>query len=102
MWEEEKRTGQGTQRGEEDKSETGMPGRVMSLLVMRAGMRGRVVALEGGHGFQTQVRTRGLVEGKTVEVVTRLPRGPVVVRVGATQVALGRGMAARVLVEVWD
>ncbi len=73
---------------------------IKSLLEMTPGMRGTVVALKGGHGFQTQVRARGLLEGKVVEVVTRLPRGPIVVRVGETEIALGRGMAMRVLVEV--
>lgn len=70
------------------------------LADMKGGMRGTIVALEGGRGLQNHLRTRGLAEGKMAEVVASLPHGPMVVRVGATQVALGRGMAARVLVEV--
>jgi len=76
-----------------------MAGTRVSLLEMRPGDTGVVVGLGGGRGFQNMLRSRGLVEGKEVQVVARLPGGPVVIRMGATEVAIGRGMAGRIWVE---
>ncbi|MBS3815848.1 MAG: ferrous iron transport protein A [Hadesarchaea archaeon] len=67
-----------------------------------AGVRAKVSRIEGGRGFQRRLRTRGIREGKTITVVTRQPRGPIVVRVGGTQLTMGRGMANKVVVEVGD
>lgn len=70
------------------------------LTDLRPGVAARVVRLEGGRGFQRQLRTRGIREGKKIELLTRQPRGPLVVRLGGTQITIGRGMARRVVVEV--
>lgn len=70
------------------------------LTDLRPGIVAKVLRLEGGRGFQRQLRTRGIREGKQIELLTRQPRGPLVVRLGGTQITIGRGMARRVVVEV--
>lgn len=67
---------------------------------LKPGVMARVSRLEGGRGFQRHLRTRGIREGEPISLVTRQPSGPLVVRVGSTQMTLGRGMAGKVIVEV--
>ena len=69
------------------------------LTELGPGEKAVVVALQGGRGLQARLRSLGLVEGQTVRKVSALAwGGPVVVEVKRTQVAIGRGMAGRILV----
>jgi len=60
-----------------------------------------VTGLDGGMGVRTHLNTLGIHVGDAVRVVERAPfRGPVLVEVHGTRVALGRGVAKKVKVEV--
>lgn len=73
----------------------------MKLTDLQPEQKARILRLEGGYGFQRNLRLRGIREGKTVEVITRQPiGGPVVISVDEREIAIGRGMASRVIVEV--
>ena len=62
--------------------------------------RARIVRLTGGHGFQRNLETMGVREGKVVEMLTRHPvGGPVVIRIDNLTITIGRGMAMRVMVQ---
>ncbi len=64
------------------------------------GGRFRVVSLRGGRGMVVRLNALGIREGVIVTKVSAVPAaGPVTVRVGASTVALGRGVAAKILVE---
>ncbi|MFQ6094789.1 MAG: ferrous iron transport protein A [Candidatus Bathyarchaeia archaeon] len=53
-----------------------------------------------GWGFQKRLMDMGLTPGTTITVVKSAPfRGPVEILVRGSRLALGRGMAERVLVE---
>jgi ferrous iron transport protein A len=67
---------------------------------MQKGARGRVVNVMGGHGAVEKLCAQGIVPGMIIEKTGELRGGPVLLRVGGAQVALGRGLAKRVLVEV--
>lgn len=67
---------------------------------MKKGTRGRVVDVIGGHGAVGKLSAQGIVAGMVVEKTGELRGGPVLIKVGGAQVALGRGLAKRVLVEV--
>jgi ferrous iron transport protein A len=54
--------------------------------------------LEGGSGFVGRLAALGFTPGAEVAVVRNSGRGPVIVSVLDTQIALGRGQADRVLV----
>lgn len=57
--------------------------------------------LEGGREFQRKVSNMGIRVGKQVEVVSCQPfKGPLVIKVDSMRLALGHGMASRVIVEV--
>jgi ferrous iron transport protein A len=61
----------------------------------------RVIAIDGGHGVRSHLNTLGIHIGDWLTVVERAPfRGPVLVEVNGTRVALGRGIAAKVKVDV--
>ena len=73
---------------------------VMDLTQMREGERGRVVDIQGGWGLLRKVDALGIRTGtEIVKVSSQLMRGPIIIRVGNTQVAIGFGMARRVIVE---
>jgi ferrous iron transport protein A len=67
---------------------------------MKKGTRGRVVDVVGGHGAAAKLSAQGIAPGMVVEKTGELRGGPVLLRVGGAQVAVGRGLAKRVLVEV--
>ena len=73
---------------------------VMPLSGIKAGSRGSVVAFEGGMAFQTRLVDMGLDLGCEIEVLRggENSAGPMLIAVGETRLALGRGMSERVLV----
>lgn len=69
------------------------------LTELPPGGQGTIIAVQGGRGFQTRLRNLGLAEGQMIRKVSHLAwGGPVVVEVKRSQVAIGRGMARKILV----
>ncbi len=61
--------------------------------------QGTIIALHGGRGFQARLRALGLAEGRVVRKLSALGwGGPVIVLINRAQVAIGRGMARRIVV----
>ena len=74
---------------------------IVSLAEMAPGQTGMVVSLEGGHGMMRRLAAMGLHRGAAVTKTSTQPfRGPIGVQVGNTEVAMGFGLARRVMVEV--
>ncbi len=71
---------------------------IVPLLSLAPNERGVVVDLMGGSNFRSRLYAMGLAPGAVVKVLGNYPRGPLIVEVSGTRIALGRGMAARVLV----
>ena len=57
-----------------------------------------VVAISGGRGFVSRLASLGFVPGASVTMVHNYGRGPIIVSVHQTHIALGRGQAAKILV----
>ncbi len=72
----------------------------LTLDKMKKGATGRVVDVIGGHGAVAKLSAQGIVRGMVVEKTGELRGGPVLLRVRGAQVAVGRGLAKRVLIEV--
>jgi len=68
----------------------------MTLSQLRTGEIARIVAIEGGRGLRQNLFLRGLIEGKVVRVISNY--GPVTVDVDRSVVAIGRGMARKIMV----
>jgi len=72
----------------------------IDLTQMKEGERGRVVDIQGGWGLLRKLEALGIRLGtEIVKVSSQLMRGPIIIRVGNTQVAIGFGMARRIIVE---
>ena len=71
------------------------------LTEMQEGEAGQVVAVHGGHGFRRRLEALGIRPGtKIVKKSSQIMRGPVIVKAGGTQIAIGFGMAGRIIVEI--
>jgi ferrous iron transport protein A len=74
--------------------------KTIDLTKLEWGESGTVVEINGGHGLVRRLESLGIRAGtKVTKVSSQLLRGPVTLRVNSFQVALGFGMARRVLVE---
>ena len=73
----------------------------MPLTQIEAGQPRRVVAIHGGEDIRTRLRMLGIRPGVKVTKVTGglFRNGPIVIKHGQTQTALGHGICSRILVE---
>ena len=74
---------------------------IVNLAKMKAGHSGTVVSLEGGSNFNLRLQNLGIRPGRKItKVSSHLWRGPITVQAGGANVALGFGMAERIMIEV--
>jgi ferrous iron transport protein A len=73
-----------------------------TLDMIQKGSKARVVSVAGGRGVMLKLSAQGIAPGMIVEKVGQLRGGPVLLKVGRCQVAVGLGLARRVFVEVVD
>jgi len=73
------------------------------LTMMKAGQHGRIVEIQGGTGMVNRLNSLGVRQGKRItKISSMLMKGPVTVQIGRTQVAMGFGIARRVILEVLE
>ena len=74
---------------------------ISNLTKLKSGQRGKVVEIQGGAGLIRQLESMGIRSGKRItKISAQFWRGPQIVSVDNSQVAIGFGMAGRILVEV--
>jgi ferrous iron transport protein A len=72
----------------------------LTLAEMKTGQTGIVVGVLGGRGLIQRLDALGIRPGKKLtKISSALFRGPVMLRVNNAQVAVGFGMARRIIVE---
>ena len=72
----------------------------LTLTEMKTGQTGIVIEVLGGHGLIRRLDALGIRPGRKVtKLSSTLFRGPVMLRVDNTQVAVGFGMARKIIVE---
>ncbi len=75
----------------------------MTLDMLAAGKSAVVVSLEGGRGMMARLDAMGVRSGKRVRMLSsQFMAGPITVLVDGRQVAMGRGIARRVVVQPVD
>ena len=75
--------------------------KLITLVQMRSGQSGRVTNIAGGHGLVNRLNSLGVRPGKRItKVSSMLMRGPVTIQLDSVQVAVGFGMAKRIMVEL--
>ena len=73
----------------------------LTLAEMKTGQTGTMVGVLGGHGLVQRLDALGIRPGKKVtKISSTLFHGPVTLRVDNAQVAVGFGMARKIIVEV--
>ncbi len=79
-----------------------MPNRKqITLRQMQPGQSGIVFQIQGGHGLINRLNALGIRPGqKIIKTGSTLMRGPVTIKVGTAQVAIGFGMANKIIVEL--
>jgi ferrous iron transport protein A len=76
-----------------------MPNEEDTLLVqLTPGVRAVVSELQGGRGFASRLAGMGISVGCQIEMLQNPARGPLLVRVRDTRIALGRGEASNIVV----
>ena len=73
----------------------------LPLIDLREGESGKITEIRSGRGFRMRLTEMGFDKGSTVKVVGKPGYGPIIVEVkGCCRIALGRGEAAKIIVEV--
>ena len=76
-------------------------GRLITLRQMWAGQIGIVAYIEGGYGLVNRLNALGIRPGKRItKISSMLMRGPVTIQLDSAQVAIGFGMANKIIVEL--
>lgn len=70
---------------------------MVQMTDLRNGEKAVITQITGGRGLRKKMTQRGIKEGNQVQMVSS-SKGPVVIECGGNQIALGRGMAKRVIV----
>ncbi|MCK4648544.1 ferrous iron transport protein A [bacterium] len=68
------------------------------LINLRPGEWARVLAIGGGRGIRQKLSLRGVQEGSKIRMISSYP-GPVIIEINRNMVALGRGMAGKIMVQ---
>ncbi|NOY77460.1 MAG: ferrous iron transport protein A [Calditrichaeota bacterium] len=73
----------------------------VSLDAVEPGSVGRVRDIVGGMGIRLRLEQMGIHPGDVIRIKRKgVLRGPILIESNGTEVALGRGIASRILVEV--
>ncbi len=73
----------------------------IQLTELNQGETGKVVEIIGGCGIHQKLDALGIRVGVEIKKISSISaRGPVVIEVGNTKIAIGYGMAKRVIVEL--
>lgn len=73
----------------------------LSLVELKENEVGKVVEILGGCGLYQKLDALGIRVGVELKKISSVvARGPVIVEVGNTKIALGYGMARKIIVEV--
>ena len=76
-------------------------GKLVTLRQMQSGQSGKVAQVQGGHGLVNRLNALGIRPNKRItKVSSMLMRGPVTIQLDSTQIAIGFGMANKIIVEL--
>lgn len=72
----------------------------ISLVQLKASHKGKIIEIIGGSNLQSRLMNMGVFKGKEVTKLSHVGlRGPVVIKAGRSVLALGHGVAAKVIIE---
>lgn len=71
----------------------------VSLSAVQNGEAVRIQKMQGGHRFLSRLASLGFTPGARLKVIQNFGRGPIIVSLRDTRVALGRGEADKIFVK---
>ena len=71
----------------------------MTLSRIDPGEEVTLIDIDGGRGLRSKLYSMGLVPGITLKILNRNGSGPVMIAVKDSRLAIGRGMAGKIIVE---
>lgn len=75
-------------------------GSSINLTQLKNGTKAKVIEIQGGHKVAAKLDAMEIVPGSVIlKKTSTLMRGPVVIEVGPMQLAIGYGMAQKIIVE---
>ncbi|OGS27929.1 MAG: hypothetical protein A2297_07985 [Elusimicrobia bacterium RIFOXYB2_FULL_48_7] len=76
---------------------------MINLNQLKNNEKAKVICVEGSHGFLRKLEALGITPGvEIVKTSSHFMRGPVIVSIRGTNVAIGFGMARRIMVEAFS
>ena len=76
---------------------------IRNLQNLKSGESGRISQIDGGYGMVNRLAALNIRPGKLItKLNSGIMRGPITIELDRTQVAIGFGMAKRILVDVED
>ena len=76
-------------------------GKQIPLSRMESGQSGKVIDIQGGHGVIRRLDALGIRSGRSITKISSMfMRGPVTLQIGNSHIAIGFGMAKRILIEL--
>jgi ferrous iron transport protein A len=74
--------------------------RIIPITSLPEGKNAIIKEIKGGRGVARRLEAMGIREGKSIKKISSMfMRGPVTVRIGHTQISIGHGIAAKIIVE---
>jgi len=71
------------------------------LTTMKAGQKGKVAEIRGGHGLTVKLEALGIRQGvEIIKASAQIMHGPIVVKVGNSEIAIGYGMAKKIIIAI--
>jgi len=71
---------------------------IIPLTMVLSGKKVRIVSLAGGRRMQERLISMGFGPGSEIEVIRRGAPGPFIVAIGEARMAIGTGMAQKIMV----
>ncbi|MCM8799466.1 MAG: ferrous iron transport protein A [Candidatus Omnitrophica bacterium] len=73
----------------------------LSLVKLKQNQKAKVLEILGGVGIKQRLLSLGIYPGREITKISHFAlRGPITVKVGRTTLALGYGMAEKIIVEI--
>ena len=74
---------------------------ILDLTQLKLGQKGKVAEIQGGEGLIRRLESMGIRPGKKIaKIGAQFLRGPQTLKIDNLQVAIGFGMAKKILIEV--
>jgi ferrous iron transport protein A len=71
------------------------------LTQMRENHKGKVLEISAGRGLQNKLSSMGIYPGREITKLSQFAlRGPVAIKTGGSILALGYGVASKIIVEI--